>query len=102
MNDRVLPEADGEAIAAATWYDEQRPGLGDEFLAELAAAFASIRQSPGLMPRLEYYTGQHPLRRQLLKRFPYAVIVLCRTDELVVVAVAHTRRRPLYWLDRLN
>lgn len=36
-----------------------------------------------------------------MHRFQYAVIYLCRPDESLVIAVAHTRRRPLYWLDRL-
>jgi hypothetical protein len=33
MTFRVLPEAEGEAIATAVWYDERQPFLGDEFLA---------------------------------------------------------------------
>ena len=102
MNFEVLPEANGEAIAAALWYDEQRLGLGDEFLAELEAAFTAIEEAPNRLRRLETYSGSHNLRRQLLKRFPYVVVVDCRPDRVLVVAVAHTRRRPLYWLDRLN
>jgi hypothetical protein len=51
---------------------------------------------------MEQYSGPFDVRRILLERFPYAVIVLCRPEETVVVAVAHTRRRPLYWLERLN
>ena len=36
-----------------------------------------------------------------MHHFPYAVIYLCRPDETVVVAIAHTHRRPFYWVDRL-
>jgi hypothetical protein len=32
---RFLPEAEDEVIDAARWYDGQRSGLGDEFLAGL-------------------------------------------------------------------
>lgn len=32
-----------------------------------------------------------------MPRFPYAVVFVCRPDEVVVVAVAHMRREPLYW-----
>lgn len=46
MNFRVLPEADGEAIAAALWYDDQQPGLADEFFTEIEIAYASIMQNP--------------------------------------------------------
>ena len=101
MKCRVFPEADSEAIAAALWYEEQRIGLGNEFLAELQAAFRIIQHSPALLPRLETYSGPHEIRRCLLQRFPYVVIVHCRHDELFVVAIAHSRRRPLYWLDRI-
>ncbi len=102
MNFRVLSAADAEAIAAALWYDDRQAGLADAFLAEMQAAFESIRSRPLSMSRLEYYAGTHEVRRCLMQRFPYAVIFLCRPDEVVVVAVAHTRRRPLYWLQRLG
>jgi toxin ParE1/3/4 len=102
VNYRVLPEADGEAIAAALWYDDKHAGLGDEFLLELQAAFATIHSDPLSMPILETYFGPHSIRRQLLKRFPYFVVVLCREQELLIVAVAHSRRHPLYWLERLE
>ena len=102
MNFRVLPEAQGEAIEAANWYDDRQPDLGMEFLEEIRQAFDIIRNEADSLPRLETYTGTHDIRRVLLKRFPYAIIVLCRSNEMVVVAIAHTRRRPLYWLERFS
>ena len=102
MNFHLLPEADGEAIAAALWYDEQRLGLGDEFIVELEAGFRAIYANAASLPQLENYSGPHNIRRYLLNRFPYVLIVACRENEVLIVAIAHTRRRPLYWLDRLN
>jgi hypothetical protein len=32
------PEARAELRSAALWYDERRPGLGDEFIVEVSAA----------------------------------------------------------------
>ena len=101
MNWHVLSEANSEVIAATLWYDEQRLGLGDEFLVELQNTYEIIKRQPALLPRLEKYTGPHEIRRCLLQRFPYVVIVLCRDDDLFIVAVAHTRRRPHYWLNRI-
>ena len=98
---RVLSVADGEAIAATIWYEDQQPGLADEFLVQMHQAYESIRRNPAGSPLLEYYAGPHEIRRCLMQRFRYAVIYLCRPDEIVIIAVAHTRRRPLYWLDRL-
>lgn len=102
MSFHVLPEAQGDAIEAAIWYDDRQPFLGTEFLAEVHRAFDKIRTGTSSLARLETYSGPHDIRRVFLKRFPYAVIVLCRFDDSVVVAVAHTRRRPLYWLGRLG
>ena len=40
---RVLSVADGEAIAATIWYEDQQPGLADEFLVQMHQAYESIR-----------------------------------------------------------
>ena len=98
----VLLEAELEAAEAVLWYDDQRLGLGDDFLTEVKQAFERIRRGPGELPRLESYTGKHDVRRYLLKRFPYLVIFACRPEEVLVAAVSHARRRPLYWLERLT
>jgi UvrD-like helicase family protein len=37
------PEARSELRSAALWYDEQRPGLGDEFIADVSATRTSRR-----------------------------------------------------------
>jgi hypothetical protein len=37
-----------------------------------------------------------------VRRFPYQLIFLTSSDEIVVVAVMHERRRPTYWIDRLD
>jgi hypothetical protein len=102
VNPPLLPEADAEAIEAALWYEDRQAGLGDDFLAELERAFDSIRHYPQSLSLVEDYSGPHEIRRCMLRRFPYAVIFLCRPSETLVVAVAHTRRRPLYWLPRLG
>lgn len=34
--------------------------------------------------------------------FPYRVIYFARDDLLMIVAVAHTKRRPGYWRERLT
>ena len=102
MNPVVLPAAELEAALAAIWYDDQRPGLGDDFLDELRQAFDSISSAPQELPLLESYSGRHEVRRCLLNRFPYIVTFLCRPTEVVILAVSHARRQPLYWLKRLG
>jgi hypothetical protein len=98
----ILHEAELEAAEAAAWYDDRRSGLGDDFLAEVAEALARISSAPREFSRLESYAGSCEVRRCVLDRFPYVVVFTCRSEEILVVATAHTRRRPLYWLTRLE
>jgi plasmid stabilization system protein ParE len=98
----MLSVAELEAAAAACWYDDQRPGLGDEFFIELQNVFERIIAMPRSQSPLEQYSGPHEVRRCRLDRFPYVVIFRYRSDEVLVVAVSHARRRPFYWLERLD
>jgi toxin ParE1/3/4 len=102
VNFRILPVADLEAVEAAVWYDDQRAGLGDQFLSELEAAFHKIRDSAQACSLLECHSGPHEVRRCLLRRFPYLAISFHRPEETVIIAVSHVRRRPSYWLDRIE
>jgi hypothetical protein len=43
----------------------------------------------------------HVVRRFLLDRFPFALVVVVREHDLVVVAFHHQRRKPGYWKPRL-
>lgn len=90
------PEARAEVLAAEAWYTA-KGGLrvSDQFLAELRECLAGIVESPLAWP--EYFEGT---RRRLLGRFPYSVVYRLDPDRILVVAVAHLKRRPGYWLRR--
>jgi hypothetical protein len=102
MTFRILSEAQFDAIEAATWYDRCQPLLGDDFQTEVERSLDKIRNEVHSIARLETYTGKLDIRGMLLKKFPYLVVVLCREQESVVVAITHVRRRPNHWLGRLN
>jgi hypothetical protein len=79
------------------WYESKRPGLGAEFLGAVHAVLGRIAASPGQFPAW----GDNPrFRRAVATRFPYVLFFHIIGDEAVVVAVAHSSRRPGYWLDR--
>ena len=63
----------------------------------LALAIWRIQESPDFWPPHDFST-----RRIVLRRFPYLDIYRIESDRIVIVAVAHTSRRPGYWRDRLN
>jgi hypothetical protein len=100
MKVRLLAEADAEAKEAACWYDDHQAGLGDEFLEALAKRLAEIEERPDRFPQLETVRTNRNIRRAILRRFPYSVVYEILADEVMVLAVAHTRRRPKYWIKR--
>ncbi|MHB8473882.1 MAG: type II toxin-antitoxin system RelE/ParE family toxin [Gammaproteobacteria bacterium] len=46
--------------------------------------------------------GARGIKRLILKRFPYAIVVRETAEEIIVVAIAHQSRRPRYWRYRLR
>jgi plasmid stabilization system protein ParE len=97
------PEARAELRSAALWYDEQRTGLGDEFIAEVSAALDRIGDAPESHSAWPGTRAAGPLiRKGTIQRFPYVIAFEKREHHVLVLAVAHAKRRPLYWLTRVN
>ena len=46
--------------------------------------------------------GVRGVKRLVLRRFPYSIIVSERNTEIFVIAFAHHARRPGYWCDRIR
>ena len=47
---RLRPEAEADLDGAFTWYEEQRAGLGRDFLLAVEAALARIERNPESFP----------------------------------------------------
>ena len=103
MRLELHPEARGELRSAALWYDERRPGLGDECIAEVSAAFDRMGDSPASDTAWPG-TGAAgpPIRKATVQRFPYLIAFERHEQQLFILAVAHAKRRPLCWLTRAN
>ena len=85
---------------AARWYETQRVGLGTEFLGAVDNAVARIAENlrlGSLVPGV----SDRAIRRRAVSRFPYHVVYMDLSDRLQILAVAHDRRRPGYWVGRL-
>jgi hypothetical protein len=66
------PEARAELRSAAIWYDERRPGLGDEFIAEISVALERVGDAAESYPVWPGTRAQDPvIRKATLQRFPY-------------------------------
>lgn len=92
----VHADAAAELEAAAVWYDDQREGLGLQFLAAVDRAIQHARAWPHAGARVEGLPPELAVRRLPVARFPYHVAHLPGDDEVVVLAVAHDHRRPGY------
>lgn len=90
------PEAHAEALAAFDWYYQRSHSAAEAFMQAVDHAGQCIRNAPESWP--EYLFGT---RRYLLKRFPFVVVYREREHRIEIIAVAHGRRRPGYWSDRL-
>jgi plasmid stabilization system protein ParE len=92
---RLLLAADEEMNDAAGFYEAAASGLGGDFLDDVQHAIDAARDMPGLGPLV-----QDDFRRILLRRFPFSIIYALDSNSIVVVAIAHQRRRPGYWKGR--
>ena len=102
MNLRIDPDARQEATDAAEWYDQNKAGLGTDFLDMLADAMQVIAEHPARWPRYTDVAVHGNLHRYRLDRFPYHIVYDLRDQEILVIAIAHVARRPGYWSRRLR
>ena len=91
----VLPAALQEAVAATRWYLEHDERVAAAYEAELTRVFDEIERAPETWPR--HHHGTH---RFLLRRFPYEVVYKIYTELVLIIAVAHCKRKPGYWRQR--
>jgi plasmid stabilization system protein ParE len=89
------PEAAQEAQAAVEWYRSRSLRAAEVFFRELERAIQVVSDAPDRWPTFIEGTRRFPLRR-----FPYWVIYRVKRDSLQILAVAHARRKPGYWLLR--
>lgn len=97
MKVRFLEPAGVELEEAVQWYNDREEGLGEELRAAVKNAVDLIIAFPEGWTEVSKNTRRCPTRR-----FPYAVIYQQRPDTILIVAVAHLRRRAGYWRDRVK
>ena len=92
----VRPAAAADIEDAYQWYESQRPGLGEEFLAALSLTRDRVLEQPETFPVIDRNT-----RRALIpRRFPYGLFYRVYGDMIVIVACMHAKRNPQRWQRR--
>jgi plasmid stabilization system protein ParE len=89
------PNVQGEVDEAYVWYEQQRAGLGADFLRALDEAFLRLSTTPTIHGMV-----YQDVRRALPRRFPYGVYYRVLAGRVEVIAVQHTRRDPSSWQSR--
>jgi plasmid stabilization system protein ParE len=92
----IAPEVQQDIADAYTWYEDHRPGLGEEFLGCVDACIHAICRIP------ELYSKVHEdYRRALVRRFPYAIFYEYTEGKVIVYSIFHTSQDPKKWKKRL-
>jgi plasmid stabilization system protein ParE len=99
---RYDPRAREEFRSAAAWYAERNQRASQQFLALILDAEAAIQQAPQSWPFAPQVPKRLGVRRLVLQDFPYSMVYLELDTEIMIVAVAHAKRRPGYWRSRLS
>lgn len=92
INDEAADELD-EAIH---YYENKCPGIGLNLSVRVSEAFQRIQRNPQLYP----FHKETKVQKCFVRRFPYTVFYLELDEHVVVIAVAHRKRRPDYWKFR--
>jgi plasmid stabilization system protein ParE len=91
------PEAIAEFDAAVDWYARRSEQAADDFVRAVNDAVSAIEIRPLMWAEYLYGT-----RRYVLRHFPFVVVYLLNESRITIVAIAHGRRRPGYWKERIT
>ncbi len=90
------PAAIEEAESAARWYRKRSPLTAARFVEQLNHVIDKIIEAPQ-----RWAQGARGTRKVKVPSFPFFVVYTEAEGVVHVLAVAHGRRRPGYWKNRL-
>ena len=83
----IRPRAESDLQEAKLYYDLQRPGFGDGFLASVGESIGYLEEHAER--RAIYYRG---FRRIITRRFPYKMFYRIENDRVVVFRILHVKQ----------
>lgn len=95
MNYRFLDEARAELLEAGQFYVSKDRRLIDDLEREIDRAIAHLVEFPKAAKPVD---RRH--RSCKLRRFPFTLVYRVEADGIVIVAVAHAKRKQGYWRGR--
>ncbi|MGL5861591.1 MAG: type II toxin-antitoxin system RelE/ParE family toxin [Phycicoccus sp.] len=97
---RYHPEALAEFRADVAWFEGRGPGLGDRFEASVDDVVGAALEWPDSGAVWPGWTSTPIVRSRRVAGFPYRLVYLVTATDLIVVALAHEKRKPGYWRER--
>lgn len=98
---KITDPAEAELTEATAWYRDRDPRVANRFTAEVRRTLELIERFPQIGERLPHMDDPD-VRRMPIHHFPYHVVFADLSAQTEVVAFAHHRRNPTYFLDRLR
>lgn len=89
--------AEEDFAAALEFYREESDALAGRLYDEIHRLVSDVCAAPRL-----YRVVASPVRRHFSEVFPFAVLYVEKPDLIAILAIAHFKRRPGYWRDRLK
>jgi toxin ParE1/3/4 len=83
-------------------YDDREAGVGARFEGSVREAIDAAADSLESWSAWPDWDRRPVVRSKGVNGFPYRVVYFVKGDLLTLVAVAHSKRRPGYWRDRVN
>ena len=97
MRTEYHPEAVEEYDRAVSYYAKINPMLAARFIDEIERCIQSLEAAP-----TRWKEVRPNVRVRQAQVFPYQVLYLSESERIVILAVAHEKRDPEYWLHRTN
>jgi toxin ParE1/3/4 len=94
----IHEDAEQELKEAVQYYEARSQGLGAAFEETIYQAVQRIRENPTQYP----FYKKLRVRKYSVERFPYVIFYGVFEDVIWIVAMAHGRRKPEYWTQRLS
>lgn len=96
------PAAQEELLAEIEYLEDKEPGLGERYFSQVERRVRQAARFPAIGAPVLGFEERYDVRRFTLQSFPAAIVTALISGELIVIAVAHTRRDPEYWKTRLR
>ena len=96
------PAAREELLAEIEYLENEELGLGEQYFYEVERRVRQATRFPASGAPVLGFEERYDVRQFTLRTFPAMVVTASISGELIVIAVAHTRRSPGYWKSRLR